>query len=224
MNRRLPFPTLMLVTDRHRSRTPLVAAVRGSVAAGVDLVQLREPDLPDAEFRRLAIELLDVVPAEQLIVNGRPDIAREIGSSLHQRDGAGWVSANGRTGIRGYLGLSIHEQSRTVDNPERLDYLLAGNVFETRSHPGRPARGIVWLEGLIIRSAIPVIAIGGISAANLAPVMATGCRGVAVIDAILDQEDPAEATRTLRLALDDSVANRTEAETTQPAKKEADLP
>ena len=202
MNRSLALPTLMLVTDRHRSRRPLVEAVVAAVAAGVDLVQLREPDLSDNDARRLAIELAGRIGTERLIINGRPELARELGTGLHLGDGQQPPDRNARRETRSMLGRSVHGPSRDASADSRVDYLLAGNVFETRTHPGRAARGTGWIREVVGASDMPILAIGGITVANVGEVMTTGCDGIAVIDAILAQDDPSAAASELRSALD----------------------
>lgn len=212
----------MLVTDRHRSRTPLIEAIGAAVAAGVDLVQLREPDLPDADVRRVAVELLKLIGPDHLILNGRPDLALELGIGLHLREDQSLPEQPSGDDDRTVLGQSTHKPPGENRADRRLDYLLAGNIFETRTHPGRPLRGLDWLHEVVRRSDIPVLAIGGITSANLPRVMACGCRGVAVIDAILAGDDPARATRALRDALDRCVTSRTERAFAEPAHQGAE--
>ena len=52
------------------------------------------------------------------------------------------------------------------------------------------------------RVGVPVIAIGGIDAANAASVLAVGAAGVAVIGAIFRAADPRGAASEMRAALD----------------------
>ncbi len=198
----LPVPTLMLVTDRHRSRTPLIEAVDAAVAAGVDFVQLREPDLSDEEMRHLAVELLGLIGPDRLILNGRPNLSLELRIGLHLRDDQSPPDRPAADHDRTLRGRSFHGQPGARRADRRPDYLLAGNVFGTRTHPGRPPRGLGWLYEIVRRSDVPVLAIGGITAANVTSVMACGCHGVAVIDAILAETDPGTAAGTLRAALD----------------------
>jgi len=77
-------------------------------------------------------------------------------------------------------------------------------VFPTSTHPGVPPRGLAELQAIVEAVDIPVLAIGGITAANLDQVLATGCAGVAVISAILSDADPCRAAASLRRALDAS--------------------
>ena len=79
---------------------------------------------------------------------------------------------------------------------EGADYLLVGNVYETTSHPDRPAKGLD-----LVRAAaslgLPVIAIGGIDAARAAAAREAGAYGVAAIAALWRAPDPAAAALAL---------------------------
>ena len=72
----LPQPCLCLVTDRTLTRGDLVERVTEAVHGGVDLVQLREKDLPAGELLELASALLAAIgDRARLIVNDRADVA-----------------------------------------------------------------------------------------------------------------------------------------------------
>jgi thiamine monophosphate synthase len=49
---------------------------------------------------------------------------------------------------------------------EGADYLVAGTIFESPSHPGQPGAGIDFLRSVCEAVSIPVIAIGGITPEN----------------------------------------------------------
>jgi len=79
----LPVPALMLVTDRALTGdgSGLVAQVERAVAGGVNLVQLREKELPDNDLRELGLRLRQAtVGRALLLVNGPPALAAAIGA------------------------------------------------------------------------------------------------------------------------------------------------
>jgi thiamine monophosphate synthase len=81
---------------------------------------------------------------------------------------------------------------------EGADFLVVGNIYETLSHPGRPAAGLTLLTqtaGL----GRPVIAIGGITPERAAEVKAAGAYGVAAIRGLWLAADPAAATLAMLL-------------------------
>ncbi|MEZ4624000.1 MAG: thiamine phosphate synthase [Thermomicrobiales bacterium] len=84
------------------------------------------------------------------------------------------------------------------------DFVVAGHVYATPSHPGEAGRGVAWLTEIVAESPVPVIAIGGIDATNAASCIQAGASGVAVIRALTVTERPYEAARALRNVLDNA--------------------
>ncbi|GBG70213.1 hypothetical protein CBR_g6345 [Chara braunii] len=86
---------------------------------------------------------------------------------------------------------------------EGADYLGSGAVYPTKTKVVTINLGIDGLVKVCQSSSLPVVAIGGISTENLAEVMSTGLpSGVAIVSAVFDQPDVADATRKLRTALE----------------------
>lgn len=204
----LTLPVLCLVTDRSACLgRELEAVVAQAVAAGVSLVQLREKDLSARELLRLGRRLLEPVRAggAALVVNDRVDVALALGAGGVHLGGVSLPVSEVRplVGESFLIGASVHSREEAL-RAERdgADYLVLGTIFETRSHPGLEPAGV----GLVARVAeavrIPVVAIGGITGANAAAVIAAGASGVAVIRAIQSATDVAGATRRLRKAID----------------------
>lgn len=198
--------SLYLVTDtRQCASTGVPETVRRAVAAGVTLVQLRDPDADDEEFialgRRLVAVLLGTgVP---LIVNDRVELVRAIGAAgAHVGQGdADVVRARRLLGVDGYLGLSVHSLDELDDaraHLELIDYLGIGPLRPTLSKPDhRGARGLDHLHRIAAASPWPCVAIGGVKAADAADLRAAGLEGMAVISAICGQDDVECATREL---------------------------
>jgi thiamine-phosphate pyrophosphorylase len=174
----------------------LGAAVRG----GVDLVQLREKDVPDGELLRRAEAAREVTRAlgVPLVVNDRPDVAVLAGAdAVHvgQDDLPVEAAQNFEIGV----GLSTHAPEE-IDRAQ-ADYIGVGPVFATPTKPGRPPVGLDLVRYAATHARSPWFAVGGIDAANLAEVIGAGARRVAVVRAIGDAEDPEQAARELRAAL-----------------------
>jgi thiamine-phosphate diphosphorylase len=134
-------------------------------------------------------------PEAAVIVHARPDLARALGAGGVQLRRTDLGPRDARIVLgSGWIGVSVHEvEDGRAAIAEGADYLLAGNVFETTSHPGRPARGLDWLER-VAGLGVPVFAIGGITAARADLVRRAGAWGIAAISGIWDAPDPAAAT------------------------------
>ena len=92
-----------------------------------------------------------------------------------------------------------------------MDYLGAGPVFGTGSKADpAPALGLETLARICADVAVPVIAIGNVSAGRLGEVIAAGAHGVAVLGAVVHADDPAAAAARLREALDAALRGRRE--------------
>jgi thiamine-phosphate pyrophosphorylase len=136
-----------------------------------------------------------------LLVNGPLDAAVVAeADGVHLPESAGLV----RRPREGFLvGRSVHslEAARRAE-AEGADYLVAGPVYETRSHPGREPAGLSLIEGITRRVRVPVLAIGGVNAGRVDEVVRAGASGVAVISAVLAAADRRAAAGDLRRALD----------------------
>jgi thiamine-phosphate pyrophosphorylase len=193
----------MLVTDRALvgGGDRLVEAVAAAVEGGVNAVQLREKDLAPADLAHLAGQLREAIRRRALlIVNGNADVACEVAADgLHLPAGTPFARPDGIT----LVGRSVHSVEAAVRaEREGADYLIAGPIYETPSHRGVAPAGVRLISAVVAAVSVPVVAIGGITAARVQDVLSEGAGGVAVISAILDAEPPGAAASALREALE----------------------
>ncbi len=207
MTATLPYPCLCLVTDR--SVCPpeqLPARVAAAVAGGVDLVQLRDKELPGGALLALASRLRPVMPPHaHLLVNERADVALAANADGVQLGEAALPTESVRPiiGADALIGRSVHSVAAAVSAAASgADFLLVGTMFATSSHPGAEPAGPDLLRRIAAAGVpLPMIAIGGINAGNAPAVMDAGAHGVAVITSILASPDPAAAARRLKAAI-----------------------
>ena len=197
--------SLYLVTDRQLSRgRPIGEIVSRAIAGGVTTVQLREKDTPTGEFLDLALRVRTITRESGVtfIVNDRLDIALaseadgvHIGKDDMPADVARWLIGPDR--ILGVTAADAEEALAAIE--VGADYIGCNAVFATptKTDTGTPL-GIAGLEELVRSIDVPVVAIGGIDAANAAEVLATGAVGIAVVSAIVAADDPEEAARELK--------------------------
>jgi thiamine-phosphate pyrophosphorylase len=186
---------LMLVTDGRRAcpeaRTDraLVSGMRQWLAeaidAGVDRIQVREPDLAGGTLRALVGGLMQDVAgtSTQVLVNSRADVARVAGAhGVHLKDN-GWSASRVRS-LWGpddsvVLGRSVHGPS---PDEADVDYLLCGAVFASGD---KPERGTALLAAVTATARCPVLAVGGIVPSRVGACRAAGAAGVAAITPFL---------------------------------------
>ena len=83
-----------------------------------------------------------------------------------------------------------------IRDREGVDYLVAGSVYETASHPGASPAGLELIERLSLME-LPIIAIGGVTLERVPEVRRAGADGVAVIRAVWNAADPVQAAARL---------------------------
>lgn len=133
-----------------------------------------------------------------LIVNDRPDLARLAGADgVHVgQDDVSVAQARSVTGPRLLVGRSTHTREQIdaalADPP---DYLAVGPMFPTATKPQEHIAGEATLRYAVARTALPVVAIGGITAASAGGIAAAGASAVCVCSAVVSAADPAAAAR-----------------------------
>ncbi len=180
-----------------RSRD-IVDIVAQAVKGGVSMVQLRDKDAMGHEIKAAAEELLKFTrPAGvPLIINDRPDIAKEIdadGVHLGQGDMSP-AEARAIIGPNKILGLTAFtsEHFEMLD-PYVVDYAGTGPFFETQTDKGKSILGAKKFAALVAMSKVPVVGIGGITVDNAADVMNSGADGVAMMRSISEADNPTDA-------------------------------
>jgi thiamine-phosphate pyrophosphorylase len=204
---RLGAARLYLVCGANPDGSELPTLLRGAIAGGVDIVQLREKHLPNEELAsvakaaRVLCEHLGVL----LIVNDRPWVAREAGADgIHVgQDDIPAAEVRELVGPDMLIGVSTHspEQIDAVD-ASVVDYIGVGPIHATPTKPGRPAVGAELIRYAAAHAAVPFFAIGGLDAGNLAAALDAGATRVCVLRAIAAAKDPEQAARALRDVLE----------------------
>jgi len=179
------------VTDRRRfdlSTGDLVVRAANAVRAGVDVIQVRERDLPDRELAALVRAVVDVTAGTttRVVVNDRADIAIVAGAAgVHLRGDSAPASRVRTMTPDGFvIGRSVHspEDVDAAVADGGCDYLLFGTVFLSEGKaPGHPVAGLDALRDACARSPVPVIAIGGMNERRAAGVRDAGAAGFAAV-------------------------------------------
>ena len=208
----LPTPCVCLITDRHVAGgiEALVRSVDLALAGGIDVVQVREKDLSTTGLTSLARRLRDITAGRALlIVNGSLEVALAVeADSVHLPEDAMPVAQAQRPPSL-LVGRSTHGVYGAVAAARAgADYVQAGAVFATESHPGAASAGLGLIESTAAAVSVPVIGVGGVTHANAGAVIAAGAGGVAVIRAVLAAPDPRVAAQALRQAVDAAWAHR----------------
>lgn len=193
-------PRLHLVTDDTVVARPefVHRATEAAEAGGADVaIHLRSPAAGGRSLYELAVELRWVTDrtGTRLLINDRADVAAAVGADGIQLGMRSLAPADARRcfGRPGLLGVSVHSP---VDarGLQEANFLLAGTIYPSASHPGRPGAGPGWVRELAAHR-LPVIAIGGMEPRRVPEVMSAGAHGVAVIRAVWAATAPGKQVR-----------------------------
>ena len=199
---RLPplYPILdaaFLPSDESRGEI-LAGLVTGLAEAGIGILQYRNKQGSDADILRDAEIMRTAVPASlRLILNDYVDLVAEAGFGgvhLGQTDMSPG-EARSLLGPDAVIGVSTHnERQLRPASLEPVDYIAIGPVFATASKENPDP--VVGLDGVRLARRLTektVVAIGGITLANVAEVWAAGTDSVAVISGVFGAVDPLRA-------------------------------
>lgn len=198
----------VVTDDRILSLPDVVARALPVLEAGAGHVALhvRGPRASGALVYEVASELWHVASklGVQLLVNDRVDVALCLdlsGVNLGRRS-IPVAAARRLLGPHRLVGASVHGLDMAcLATRSSADFLVLGTVFASASHPGRGGTGLELVREVNEATAVPVLAIGGITPGRAAAVTGAGAHGVAVLSGIWDAADPGQAVGDYLAAL-----------------------
>lgn len=196
---------LYVITDRAVGRgLPHREIARRALAGGADVIQLRDKGLATPELLAAAREIRDLAreAGALFIVNDRIDIAIISGAhGVHLGQGDLPVGVAAGIAPPGFIiGVSVGciAEAIAAENAG-AGYVAVSPTFPTTSKDDAgPGHGIRVLRAICSRVSVPVIAIGGITPLNVPEVIDAGASGVAVISAVVGQDDITTAAREMK--------------------------
>jgi thiamine-phosphate pyrophosphorylase len=204
-----PVGRLHLITDTRPGRDAL-AVVAAGLAAGADTVQVRVSDAAsDREAYELTVRVLAMCRATGVtcLVNDRLHVALAAGADGGHvgADDLPVAAARRILGPRAVLGATARD-AETAQRAVRdgATYLGVGPAYRTSTKDGLPDPiGPAGIAAVARAVAVPVIAIGGVTAARTNELTEAGAHGIAVVGAVSWADDPGKATAVLLKALGD---------------------
>lgn len=192
---------LICVTSRELCTDDFIARIGALAEAGIDRIILREKDLSEHAYLTLARQALDA-GGDRVVLHHFPSTCAALHAPrLHVSFPQLVENPTLRQQVD-LLGVSIHAPEEAI-RAEALgaDYVTAGHVFATDCKRGLPGRGLDFLRETCRAVRIPVYAIGGIAAENLAAVRDAGAAGACLMSGLMVCPDPAAEVARLRAAL-----------------------
>ncbi len=181
----------------------LPAAVRAALRGGVTIVQLRAKAETTGEQVELARALAAVCREHGVpfVVNDRVDVALAAGAGVHVghigQEDMQPADARALVGAGALVGVSVGSpaEARAAERAG-ASYVSAGPMFATATKADAgPAAGTALLREVRAATALPLVAIGGITVERAREILAAGADGVCVARGILGEADPERAAR-----------------------------
>jgi thiamine-phosphate pyrophosphorylase len=195
-------PALHIVTDDTvLARPGFARSARTLIEDGGPrvAVHLRGPDSGGRFLYALANELVPIAQESGawLVINDRVDVAMAAQADLVHLGARSMSITDSRAllGPAARVGASTHTPSET-DAAVRMgaDWVFAGTVYETPTHPGRRGAGREGLAAIVtVAEGVPVFAIGGVTPGRIPEILEAGATGAAVIRGVWNATRPAEA-------------------------------
>jgi thiamine-phosphate pyrophosphorylase len=181
-----------------------VEIAKRAIEGGADVIQLRDKGMSGKELVRCALEIREATrkAGALFIVNDRLDVALASGADgvhLGQDDiPASLARAISPPGF--IIGVSVGNVEEAMQaEKDGADYLGLGPICHTGSKiDAGPACGYEIIARVKEAVSIPVVAIGGLGPQNAVKAIESGADGIAVISAVVAQEDIAGAARRLK--------------------------
>ncbi|WP_341363718.1 thiamine phosphate synthase [Thalassospira sp. SN3W] len=165
----------------------------------IDCLQLRLKDVSDDEIRK-AIDAILPLCADRdipLILNDRPDIAKKSGADgVHVgEEDASYDEARAIMGEEHIVGVSCYDsRHRAMELGEKgADYVAFGAFYPTQTKEAKTSVTPEIIEIWTTFTTVPCVAIGGITADNLGPIVEAGADFIAVTGGVWNHPDGPEA-------------------------------
>lgn len=177
-----------------------------AVEGGADVIQYRDKSATDAQKLQQALRIRKAIGGRApLIINDSIRVALDSGADgVHLgQDDASLDEARRALGEAALIGRSTHSpaQGRSAQS-EGFDYIGVGPVYATPTKPDYRPAGLTYVRFAASELDVPFVAIGGIDASTLLPVLDAGARAVAVVRAVIGSPDPKRAAQNIRNILE----------------------
>ena len=196
--------TLYFITDSTgMTEDHFLEVVQQACAGGVTLVQLREKEKSGREYFNLAQKVKRITDQYDipLIIDDRVDIAMAVdaaGVHIGKTDIPVAVARAlmGENKIIGATAKTVAQAQKAAE--EGADYLGVGAIYPTTTKVVTIITEVSTLNDIAAQTGMPLVAIGGLNAANIPVLYDSMADGIAVVSAIMKSENPRDTAALLK--------------------------
>lgn len=185
---------VICVTNRRLAGDDFLGQIRKVAGAGVSGIILREKDLDEPAYEKLAEQVQRICgeAGAPFFVHTYGNAARRLGvRRLHMPGPAFFAMTEPEKKDFDVIGVSVHSpEEAAAAERAGASYVTAGHVFATDCKKGLEPRGLSFLEEVCRTVQIPVYAIGGIDPGNAGDCIRAGAAGVCLMSSLMKAKDP----------------------------------
>ena len=182
--RALELPSLYAISNvAELGMEEFMLRLEGALRNGLQLIQVREKNLPHAELRALSLRVLELAHAHdaKVLINSDAELAQEIGADGVHLTSTQLATCSVRPDLP-WCAASCHNKEELQRAGELgLDLAVLGPVLPTQSHPGAAHLGWETFGEIAAGSAIPVYALGGLCRDDMETAWRHGAHGIALL-------------------------------------------
>lgn len=167
------------ISNRHLCSGSLQEQAAG-LEGRVDILILREKDLEEAAYRKLAEQMIPVCKRSgiRLICHTFRNAAEAAGCRSIHLTFDDFIQWENRPGTFTCVGVSVHTLEEALQSEKKgAQYVIASNIFETDCKKGLPGKGTAFLREICEKTHIEVYGLGGITDKNEPLIRACGAEG-----------------------------------------------
>ncbi len=178
------------------------AITKEAILGGVTIVQYREKNKSFEDMKKECLLLKSLCDEYgiKLIINDHVNLVKEVDADgIHiGQDDEGFAKTRDIIGLDKIIGVSVSNEAQALlAQKQGADYLGVGAMFQTNSKSDAKKVSLDTLKAITKAVSIPVVAIGGITLNNIEELKNVNIDGVAVISAIINNEDIKLSTKVL---------------------------
>lgn len=194
------------ITHRDYMKNDFLEAIKNSIEGGITMLQIREKNLDDNEFKKIVLEVLPLCKSANipLIINDNMNILSKVeADGIHIGQDDAPLSEVRKKFPDKIIGVSVNslEQAKEAEK-NGASYLGVGAMYNTSTKLDADTVSYSTLKEICENVNIPVCAIGGITAENIHELRDSGIAGVSVISEIYNKKDKKKATQDIKNAVD----------------------
>ncbi len=195
----LPWPPILVITDRNQCAEPLEARAAALFRGGCRWLSLREKDLGPPERRALLERLIAIAEPFGATVGVHDDLeaARALKIPLHLPADGDVAAARRLLGGGLPIGKSCHDAAEiAAASRDGADYVTLSPFFPSASKPGYRAAAGPRRHRIVAEAALPVLALGGVTHAMLPELKGGAVKGIAIMGEAMRARSGALVPRT----------------------------